>query len=134
MLLSVGLPLALAFIMFSLGVGLSPADFKRVAERPLAFLIGAVNQVILLPIITYTLILAFGITGEIAVGMMILSVCPGGVTSNVVSKLARADVALSVTLTAVISLLSAITVPIVLALSMDAFMGADAIEIDITKT
>ena len=108
-LVSVVLPLALAFIMFSLGVGLTVADFIRVLKRPTAFVVGALNQVILLPIVTFIVILIFGIQGELAVGLMILSACPGGVTSNMVAKIANADVALSVSLTAVISLLSAIT-------------------------
>jgi BASS family bile acid:Na+ symporter len=133
-LVSVVLPLGLAFIMFSLGAGLTVADFLRVGQRPLAFFVGALNQVLLLPVVAYLVILLFGIEAELAVGIMILAACPGGVTSNVVSRLARGDVALSVTLTAVISLASVITVPIIMSLAMSAFMGADAPEIDITAT
>ena len=133
-LIGVLLPLGLAFIMFSLGVGLTGSDFRRVIERPLAFLVGAINQVLLLPVITFGVILLFGIRGEMAVGMMILSACPGGVTSNVIAKFARADVALSVSLTAVISLLSVVTVPLIIALAMDRFMGDAAPAINITAT
>jgi BASS family bile acid:Na+ symporter len=133
-LVSVVLPLGLAFIMFSLGVGLTPADFVRVGRRPVTFLIGAFNQVFLLPVMAYLVIISFGITAEIAVGIMILAACPGGVTTNVIAKLAKGDVALSVSLTAVISLLSVITVPIVLRFAMATFMGDDAPVIDITKT
>ena len=133
-LISVVLPLGLAFIMFTLGVGLTPADFARVGQRPLAFFIGALNQSILLPLVTFICVLAFGIRAEMAVGFMILAACPGGVTSNVISKLAKGDVALSVSLTAVISLASVVTVPLILGLSMGYFMGDDAPEIDITKT
>ena len=98
-LVSVVLPLGLAFIMFSLGVGLTMGDFVRVGQRPVAFLVGAFNQVLLLPIVTYFLVIAFGISGEIAVGFMILAACPGGVTSNLIARLAKGDVALSVSLT-----------------------------------
>ena len=133
-LIGVVLPLGLAFIMFSLGVGLTIADFLRVGQRPLAFAVGALNQVILLPLVVYFIVIAFGLSGEIAVGFMILAACPGGVTSNIITRLARGDVALSVSLTAVISLTSMITVPLVLSFAMNAFMGADAPEIDITAT
>jgi len=133
-LISVVLPLGLAFIMFTLGVGLTPADFARVGQRPLAFFIGALNQSILLPLVTFICVLGFGIRAEMAVGFMILAACPGGVTSNVISKLAKGDVALSVSLTAVISLASVVTVPLILSLSMGYFMGDAAPEIDITKT
>jgi len=133
-LVSVVLPLGLAFIMFSLGVGLTPADFWRVGQRPVAFGVGALHQIILLPLVAWACIWIFGIERELAVGIMILSVCPGGVTSNIVSKLGGGDVALSVSLTAVISLTSVVTVPLVLAVSMRAFMGDDAPAIDITST
>jgi BASS family bile acid:Na+ symporter len=130
----VGLPLALAFIMFSLGVGLTAADFLRVGRRPVAFMIGALHQIVLLPIVAYAVILLFGINGPFAVGMMILAACPGGVTSNIVTRLAKGDVALSVSLTAVISLTSMFTVPIILSFSLNAFMGADAPELNIAST
>ena len=133
-LISVVLPLGLAFIMFSLGVGLTVADFVRVGQRPVAFAVGALNQVILLPIVVYVIILLFGLTAEIAVGFMILAACPGGVTSNIISRLAKGDVALSVSLTAVISLTSMITVPLIMSFAVNRFMGADAPEIDITAT
>lgn len=133
-LISVVLPLGLAFIMFTLGVGLTPADLARVGQRPLAFFIGALNQSILLPLVTFICVLGFGIRAEMAVGFMILAACPGGVTSNVISKLAKGDVALSVSLTAVISLASVVTVPLILGLSMGYFMGDAAPAIDITKT
>ena len=134
MLISVVLPLSLAFIMFSLGIGLTVADFLRVGQRPLAFAIGALNQVVLLPVVTYFIVLAFGISGELAVGFMVLAACPGGVTSNILSRLAKGDVALSVSLTAVISLTSIITVPLILGFALNNFLGATAPQIDITST
>lgn len=132
-LVKVVLPLGLAFIMFSLGLGLTVDDFKRVAKRPAAFLTGGVSQIILVPLAAYLMILLFGITTELAVGVMILSFCPGGVTSNIICKLAKGDVALSVSLTAVVSLLSMFTVPVLVAWSMVRFMGADAPDFSIVS-
>jgi len=93
--------------------------------------IGAINQVLLLPIVTFLLVLTFGIGPELAVGFMILAFCPGGVTSNILTRMARGDVALSVSLTAVISLASMITVPPLLALSIGYFSGEAAEPVDI---
>lgn len=133
-IITVLLPLGLVFIMFTLGVGLTRADFTRVLQRPLTFAIGAIHQIVLLPLVAFGLILVFGMSGELAIGVMILAACPGGVTSNVISRFAKADVALSVSLTAVISLLSVVTVPILLGLAFGTFLGADAPPIDITGT
>lgn len=133
-LITVALPLSLAFIMFSLGVGLTVADFTRVATQPRAFLIGAVGQIVLLPLVAVLVCLSFGLGGALAVGFMILSFCPGGVTSNVISRLANGDVALSVSLTAVISLLSMLTVPLLLAWSIGFFEGAAGPEVNIAGT
>ena len=132
-MLSVFLPLSLAVIMFSLGLGLTAGDFLRVVTRPLAFIVGALGQMVMLPLVAFGLIHAFSITGELAVGMMILSLCPGGVTSNILAKLAHGDVALSVTLTGVISLLSILTVPIITAFSVNFFMGEAAPDVNVTK-
>ena len=133
-LVTVVLPLGLAFIMFSLGIGLTGADFLRILQRPLAFCVGAFNQVILLPLVVFVCIWAFGLSGSMAVGLMILAACPGGVTSNVIAKWARGDVALSVSLTAVISLASVITVPAILAFALSRFLESDAPQIDIAQT
>ncbi|MFT5005788.1 MAG: BASS family bile acid:Na+ symporter [Paracoccaceae bacterium] len=132
-LVTIGVPLALAFIMFSLGLGLTVSDFKRVLLRPVAFGIGAANQLLLLPIIAFALAHLFGLTGALAVGFMILAFSPGGVTSNVISRLAKADVALSVSLTAVISLLTIFTMPVLLAWSVTYFEGNAVNKIDITS-
>ncbi len=133
MLISVVLPLALAIIMWSLGLGLTVADFHRVLVRSAAFFTGAVAQIVIVPVCAFLLVLAFGLTGELAVGVMILSFCPGGVTSNLISRLARGDVALSVSLTAVVSLLSMLTVPFLVAWSVARFMGTDAPSVNITS-
>ncbi|MEO1777387.1 MAG: bile acid:sodium symporter family protein [Pseudomonadota bacterium] len=127
------LPLSLAIIMLSLGVGLTVGDFARVLRAPKAFAIGAVAQVILLPIAAFATATAFGLPPELAVGFMLLSFCPGGVTSNMVAKLSRGDVALSVSLTAVISLLSLVTVPALAAWSVVYFMGDTAPPVSVTS-
>tara|TARA_Y100000590_G_scaffold470191_1_gene662648 strand:+ start:386 stop:1225 length:840 start_codon:yes stop_codon:yes gene_type:complete len=112
------LPLALAFIMFSLGLGLTKADFTRVFVRPKEFLIGVFSQVIILPIVGILLILLWPLPPEIAIGVMIIAAAPGGVTSNVLTSFAKGDVALSISLTAIISILSVITIPAVLLTSL----------------
>jgi BASS family bile acid:Na+ symporter len=112
------LPLALAFIMFSLGLGLSISDFSNVFRKPKNFLIGLISQLIFLPILGLILVIIWPLPVEIAIGVMLIAAAPGGVTSNILTFFARGDVALSVSLTAVMSLLSAVSVPIVLAISI----------------
>lgn len=113
------LPLALAFIMLTLGLGLTGQDFIRVINQPKDFLIGLLSQIILLPIVAFIIIKIWPISPELAIGVMIIASAPGGVTSNILTSLARGDVALSISLTAVISLLSVITVPFVVLTSVD---------------
>ena len=113
------LPLALAFIMFTLGLGLSISDFSNVFKKPKNFLIGLISQLIFLPIVGLILVLIWPLPIEIAIGVMLIVAAPGGVTSNILTYFARGDVALSVSLTAVMSLLSAVSVPIVLAISIE---------------
>lgn len=132
-LINVVLPLSLAIIMLSLGVGLTLEDFARVLRAPRAFAIGAIAQVILLPIAAFSTVSLFALPPAIAVGFMLLSFCPGGVTSNMVAKLARGDVALSVSLTAVISLLSLLTVPALTAWSVAYFMGDTAPDVSVAS-
>lgn len=128
------LPLAVVIIMFSLGLGLTPADFQRILKRPRAFCIGALNQVILLPLIAYAIIAIFGFSAETAVGIMILAACPGGAASNIITKLADWDVALSVTLTAAFSLTCVLTIPFVLSFAVSHFMGETAPDVSIATT
>ena len=106
-------PVCLAIIMFGLGLGLTLADFKRVITIPRDFIIGFFGQVIILPIIAFILIHIISMPPEIALGVMVIAAAPGGVTSNILTKFANGDVALSVTLTAVVSLISVITVPLI---------------------
>ena len=115
------LPLALAFIMFSLGLGLSGADFLRVVKQPRDFIVGAFSQIIILPIIAFLLIKIWPIAPELAIGVMIIAAAPGGVTSNILTAFAKGDVALSVSFTAIISLISVVTVPIIVINSAEYF-------------
>ena len=112
------LPLALAFIMFTLGLGLSVSDFSNVFRKPKNFLIGLISQLIFLPIVGLTLVIIWPLPIEIAIGVMLIAAAPGGVTSNILTFFAKGDIALSVSLTAVMSLLSAVSFPIVLAISI----------------
>ncbi len=112
-------PIALALIMLTLGLGLTTSDFTRVIKRPKDFLIGLICQVILLPIIAFVLIKILNVQPALALGVMIIAAAPGGVTSNILTKFANGDVALSVSLTAIISLLSILTVPFIVIKSAD---------------
>jgi len=126
-------PIALALIMLGLGLGLTTQDFARVLKNPKDFIIGLICQLILLPIIAYILVLIFKSPIEIALGVMIIAAAPGGVTSNVMTKFAKGDVALSVSLTAIISLISIISVPFIVLKSADLF-GVSNISQEITLT
>lgn len=134
LLVSLLLPLAIAFVMFSLGVGLHWREFRFIAKQPRAFLTGAICQIVILPVAAYGIVIAFGFTAETAVGVMILAACPGGVTSNIVARLLRWDVALSVTLTAAICLTCVITLPLILDVAMRSFMASKAPEINMSQT
>ena len=112
------LPLSLAFIMFSLGLGLSLNDFTRVFFKPRDFLIGLFFQIIVLPIVAIIIVLFWPLTPELAIGVMILAAAPGGVTSNVLTSYAKGNIALSISLTAINSILCVITVPIILIISL----------------
>ena len=112
------LPIALAFIMFSLGLGLSISDFARIFIKPIEFFVGFVSQLIILPIVALILVFIWPLSPEIAIGVMILAAAPGGATSNILTSFAKGDVALSISLTAVISILSVITIPLILGISL----------------
>jgi len=112
------LPIALAFIMFSLGLGLSISDFTRIFLKPKEFFVGFISQLILLPIVALILVYIWPLSPEIAIGVMILAAAPGGATSNILTSFAKGDVALSISLTAVISILSVITIPLILGISL----------------
>ena len=127
------LPLALAFIMFALGLGLTSADFLRVLKQPKDFIVGSVSQILLLPIIAFILVKIWSISPELAIGVIIISAAPGGVTSNILTSFAKGDVALSISLTAIISLLSVITIPFIVVTSLN-LLGLESLFEDISLT
>ena len=114
-------PIILALIMLGLGLGLKIDDFTRILKTPKDFFVGFFSQLVILPLVAYLLIIIFKVPPEIAIGVMIIAAAPGGVTSNILTKFANGDVALSISLTAVISLISIITVPLIIFTSADLF-------------
>ena len=118
------LPLALAFIMFVLGLGLTGSDFLRVIKQPRDFFVGAFSQIIILPVIAFILVKLWPIAPELAIGVMIIAAAPGGVTSNLLTSFAKGDVALSISLTAVISLLCVATIPFIILASAELLGGS----------
>ena len=127
------LPLALAYIMFTLGTGLKPSDFKIITKYPKAFFVGLVNQVIFVPLVALAVVLLMSPPPAIAFGIMLVSFCPGGVTSNMLTYYAKGNVALSVALTGVVSLLSVVTLPILITLAFNYFMKDQAGTISAVK-
>ncbi len=121
-------PIALALIMLGLGMGLRSEDFLNVFKRPKDFIIGFICQMVLLPVLAFFLIKILNTPIELAIGFMIIAAAPGGVTSNVLTKFAKGDVALSISLTAIISLLSIISVPFIV------FKSADLLQISYLNT
>lgn len=117
------LPASLFIIMLGMGLALTLSDFKLVFTKPKAVLLGVIAQMVMLPLLAYLIILLFGMTGAVAMGLMILALCPGGTTSNLYTYLAKGDVALSVTLTSVVSLIAPFTVPVFIVLFLDLFLG-----------
>ena len=130
-LITIFLPLALGTIMLSLGLGLTIGDFRRVLVKPKAFAIGVSCQLLLIPLVAYVLIATFGFSGELALGIMILSFCPGGPSSNILTKYAHGDLALAIAMTGATSLIAVVTVPLLVAFSAGHFMGLDAPQIDV---
>ena len=131
MIIDIVLPLSLVFIMFSLGLGLTTNDFKNVARQPKVFAVGILNQMVLLPLVAFGLIALFGLSGKMAVGLMILACSPGGVTSNIITKMAKGDTALSISYTAVVSIATVLTLPLITGFSIHYFMGAEAPAINV---
>lgn len=122
-LTAIFLPLALFIIMLGMGLSLRMEDFQRIFFEPKAVIIGLIAQLIMLPMVGYLLASVFSLSPELAVGIMILTACPGGSTSNVITYFIRGNVALSVTLTAISSLITIFTIPLVINFSMIKFMG-----------
>lgn len=130
------LPLSLSFIMFGMGLSLTLGDFKRIIIYPKAVTIGLVNQLLFIPLVAFGLIKIFGLQGELAVGLMILAVCPGGATSNLITHLAKGDSALSITLTAFSSLITVFTIPFLVNFSIQYFMpgGGQEFQLNVIGT
>ena len=125
------LPLALAIIMLGMGMTLIITDFTRVIKYPRAILIGLTNQLIFLPIIGFSLAIAFNLNPIMAVGLMILASCPGGPTSNLITQVCKGNIALSVTLTAVASLVSILTIPFILSYALEYFGSNTEVTIEL---
>lgn len=129
------LPLALAVIMFGMGLSLTLTDFKRILIYPKAVTIGLLNQIVLLPVIAFLIAKGLGLTPELAVGLMILAACPGGATSNLITHLAKGDSALSITLTAFSSLITVVTIPFIVNFSIGHFIpGGEEQKLEIFGT
>ena len=126
-------PISLALIMLGLGLGLTGRDFLRVLNNPKDFIVGFICQLILLPVVAYIIVLIMDLPIEIALGIMIIAAAPGGVTTNVMTKFANGDVALSISLTAIISLISIFSVPFIIFKSAD-LLGATGISSNLTMT
>ena len=131
----VALPVALFAVLFGMGLSLVPEDFRRVLRHPKAKLVGLTCQLVMLPVIAFALALLFRLPGELAVGLMVLAACPGGATSNVITHLSKGDTALSVTLTAISSIVCVFTIPWIVGWSMEWFMdGSAAVQLPFWKT
>lgn len=124
-LVSALLPLMLAFIMIVLGLGLTSGDFLRIVQRPRAFVLGGLCHFVLLPLVCWFLIGLFGIKGPAAVGFMLIAACPTGTTSNLLTRLARGDVALALSFTAVASVVTMLTMPLILGFAFDRYLGSE---------
>lgn len=135
LLTKVILPASLFLIMFGIGLSLRVADFKGVVKYPKALMIGLTGQMILLPLVAFVIAIGFQLPPEIAVGLIIIALAPGGATSNMFTYLTRGDVSLSISLTAIVSLITPFTIPLVTALSMTYFMGSNTeFQLPIVKT
>lgn len=128
-LTTVGLPLALAIIMFGLGLDLTPADFRRIGRHPKAVAVALVCQVVVLPAVCFGLVLAFDLDPLLAVGMLLLAASPGGTTANLFSHLFRGDVALNISLTAINSILALVTLPLITNAAIDHFDQGDSVSL-----
>jgi BASS family bile acid:Na+ symporter len=131
MIIDIILPLSLVFIMFTLGIGLTTDDFKNIISEPKAFGLGIINQMFILPIVTFCIVIIFNLSNEMSVGMMILACCPGGVTSNIITKLSKGNTALSISFTAFVSIISVVTLPMIVGFSIQYFLVSSPPSINI---
>ena len=133
MIMNIIAPLGLAFLMFSLGLRLTVDDFLKIAKIPKAFCVGMLNQMFILPIMAFIIAILLNLEPIYATGLVLAALCPGGVTTNYTTKLAKGDVALSISLTAVMSIVIMITLPIMLSFTMQYFMGSETPSFSMTK-
>jgi len=122
------LPLSLAFIMFSLGLSLTGSDFLRIIKQPTDFFLGAISQIVILPLVGLLIVLLWPLSPELSIGVMLIAAAPGGATSNIITSFAKGDVALSVSLTAIISLLCVFTIPLIIFVSMSVLMDTSLVK------
>lgn len=132
-LTEIGLPIALAIIMFGLGLGLTVADFKRVARHPKAVAVALACQLVLLPTVCFGLVLLFDLPPLLGIGLLLLAASPGGTTANLFSHLFRGDVALNITLTAINSIIAIGTLPLITNLAIDYFDQGDTVEMPLAE-
>ncbi|WP_068323753.1 bile acid:sodium symporter family protein [Janibacter terrae] len=132
-LISIGLPIALAIIMFGLGLSLTVGDFRRVARSPKAVVVALVLQVLVLPLVAFGLVIAFDVDPLLAVGVMLLAASPGGTTANLFSHLFHGDVALNITLTAVNSVLAVVSIPVITNLAIGWFEADGELGLQVGK-
>lgn len=125
------LPISLAIIMFGMGLSLVSGDFTRLFTYPKAVLVGLCNQLLFLPLIGFAIVVLFGLNPSMAIGVMIISICPGGPTSNLITQVSRGNIGLSVTLTALASLMTVFTIPILLSKFIAYFSGNTDVVIQI---
>lgn len=130
---TIGLPAALGIIMFGLGLGLTPGDFARVGKHPRAVLVALGCQLVLLPAICFGLVLLFDLPPLLGIGMMLLAASPGGTTANLYSHLFRGDVALNITLTAINSVISVVTLPIITSLAIRYYDRGDEVQLPLVE-
>jgi len=128
------LPLALAFIMLGMGLSLQVKDFKNIVIYPKAMILGLITQLILLPVIGFILVMIFGLSSALAVGVMILAACPGGPTSNLITHLSRGDIALSISLTAVSSFITILTIPLIVNFAILQFGEQGSVTLPVWQT
>jgi BASS family bile acid:Na+ symporter len=133
-LTAVFLPLALAFIMLGMGLSLTVKDFRNILIFPKAMIIGLTNQLILLPIFGFALVQLFGLTGAMAVGIMILAACPGGATSNLITHLSKGDIALSISLTAISSFVTIVSIPLIVNFAINFFGEEGSVTLPVLET
>ena len=134
-LTNVVLPAALFLIMLGMGLSLTPQDFKRVATAPRATLIGLVCQLLILPLVALAILALSSLSGSLAVGLMLIAACPGGVTSNLISHVSRGDTALSITLTAITSCVTVVTIPLIMSFALERYAdGPTLISMPILET